>query len=134
MPTKQPPSAVRVVDTSAVAALLFSEPRADEVVDRLSGGELVAPNLFRYELASVCLKKLATYPEQRAGLLEAWKMVEMLGIQEVDVPMHQELVELAESCRLTAYDASYLWLARSLQAELVTLDVKLGRAASPRGT
>ncbi len=134
MPAEERPTEVRVVDASAVAALLFGEPRADDVVDRLSGGELVAPKLFGYELASVCAKKLAAYPEQRAALLEAWKMVELLGIQEMDVPMRQELVELAESCRLTVYDASYLWLARSLQVELVTLDAELDQAASPPGT
>ncbi len=124
---------VRVVDASAVAAFLFGEPRADEVADRLSGGELVAPTLFGYELASVCAKKLAAYPEQRAALFEAWMMVDQLGIQKLDVPVRQELVELAESCRLTVYDASYLWLARSLQVELVTLDAELGQAASPPG-
>jgi uncharacterized protein with PIN domain len=42
MPAEERPGEVRVVDASAVAALLFGEPRADEVVDRLRGGALVA--------------------------------------------------------------------------------------------
>jgi predicted nucleic acid-binding protein len=33
---------------------------------------------------------------------------------------------------LTAYDAAYLWLARHLDAELVTLDTELQRAARHR--
>ncbi|MBV9740236.1 MAG: type II toxin-antitoxin system VapC family toxin [Hyphomicrobiales bacterium] len=37
-------------------------------------------------------------------------------------------LDLAESAGLTAYDASYLWLARALGAELVTLDRKLTAA------
>jgi predicted nucleic acid-binding protein len=36
---------------------------------------------------------------------------------------------LAEATGLTAYDASYLWLARSLGGELVTLDRKLAAAS-----
>ncbi len=41
-----------------------------------------------------------------------------------------EVVSLALATGLTAYDASYLWLARLLGAELVTLDRRLAAAAS----
>ena len=41
---------------------------------------------------------------------------------------HDHVLELAEATGLTAYDASYLWLARSLGGELVTLDLKLAAA------
>jgi len=37
-------------------------------------------------------------------------------------------IALAEATRLTLYDASYLWLAYALDAELVTLDDQLARA------
>jgi len=35
---------------------------------------------------------------------------------------------LAERMKLSLYDASYLWLAHALGAELVTLDDRLARA------
>jgi predicted nucleic acid-binding protein len=38
------------------------------------------------------------------------------------------ILSLAEQTRLTIYDASYLWLARQAEAELVTLDQKLAAA------
>lgn len=38
------------------------------------------------------------------------------------------VLALAEATGLTAYDASYLWIARGLGAELVTLDRKLAAA------
>ena len=38
-------------------------------------------------------------------------------------------VELGLATGLTAYDASYLWLAKELGAELVTLDKALRKAA-----
>lgn len=41
---------------------------------------------------------------------------------------HAAVLDLAEATGLTAYDASYLWLARSLDGELVTLDRKLAGA------
>jgi predicted nucleic acid-binding protein len=39
------------------------------------------------------------------------------------------VVALAETTGLTAYDASYLWLARLLGAGLITLDRRLAAAA-----
>ena len=39
------------------------------------------------------------------------------------------LAAVAKDTGLTAYDASYLWLARHLGAELVTLDTKLAAVA-----
>jgi predicted nucleic acid-binding protein len=38
------------------------------------------------------------------------------------------MIVLAERTKLSLYDASYLWLARTLGAELVTLDENLLRA------
>lgn len=40
-----------------------------------------------------------------------------------------DAIQLAETTRLSLYDASYLWLARHLDVELVTLDEKLQKAA-----
>ena len=41
---------------------------------------------------------------------------------------HRNALVLAEQTGLTAYDASYLWLAEALDAELVTLDRALAAA------
>jgi predicted nucleic acid-binding protein len=41
-----------------------------------------------------------------------------------------KVIDLATATDLSVYDASYLWLARSLGAELVTLDRKLARVAA----
>jgi uncharacterized protein with PIN domain len=46
---------VKVVDASALAALLFGEPEADLVAGQLDGARLVAPSLLAFELANVCL-------------------------------------------------------------------------------
>jgi len=52
-----------------------------------------------------------------------------LGVQEVQVPP-EDLVEVARSGGLTPYDAAYLWLARELGVELVTLDARLEAACA----
>jgi predicted nucleic acid-binding protein len=131
---RQPSSAtivtdVRVVDASALAALLFGEPAGEAIAKRLDNGRLVAPTLLGYELANVCVVKCRRYPEKREALLAAFGMRGWLGVEQVDVD-HAAAATLALSTGLTLYDASYLWLARHLKAELVTLDRQLERAAT----
>ena len=46
---------VLVVDASALGALVFGEPRAEEMAEALSHGPIVAPALLWFELTSVCL-------------------------------------------------------------------------------
>jgi len=119
---------VRVVDASAVGALVFGEPGADRVVRELAGGSLVAPGLLGFELASICLKKMRAHPPKAAQILAAFRMARRLAIEFVDVP-HEEVVTLARQTGLTTYDASYLWLVRHLGGDLVTLDERVARAA-----
>lgn len=121
--------AVKVVDASAVAALLFGEPEAGAVAERLEGAQLLAPALLAFELANVCLVKARRYPMQREALLTAFRLRDRLRIEEVAVA-HELALGLAAATGLTAYDASYLWVARRLGAELVTIDQQLEKAAA----
>lgn len=120
---------VKVVDASAIAALVFGEPEASEIAARLQAATLAAPVLLPFEVASVCLKKLARHPEQRKSLFAAFRLFKRLEIAQHHVDL-QETVELAQQSGLSVYDASYLWLARHLRAELVTLDARLARAGA----
>ena len=120
---------VRVVDASAAGALVFGEPGADHVVDGLAGASLVAPALLGFELASICLKKVRAHPRKAAQILAAFRLARRLAIEFVDVA-HEEVVVLAQETGLTTYDASYLWLARRLGADLVTLDERVRRTAA----
>ena len=121
--------AVKVVDASALGALLFGEPDGAAVAERLRGARLIAPALLPFEVATVCLKKMRRPPEQRDALILAFGMLARMevGIVEVD---QSEALALAEQSGLSAYDASYLWLARGTRSELVTLDRQLETAGT----
>jgi predicted nucleic acid-binding protein len=64
-------------------------------------------------------------------LLAAFHLRDRLGVEEIAVD-HAGALTLALNTGLIVYDASYLWLARRLGAELVTLDKALGRVATTR--
>jgi len=122
-------NATKVVDASALAALVFGEPEAEAVASLLEGARLAAPSLLDFELANVCLVKMRRRPEQREVLRAAFALARRLAVQTVAVD-HAVALDLAEATGLTAYDASYLWLARRLGCDLVTLDRKLAAVAS----
>lgn len=119
---------IKVVDASALAAIVFGEPEAEAVAERLTDARLAAPTLLDYELANVCLTKIKRQPDQRETLRAAFRLARRLKIEAVAVD-HAATLDLAEATGLTAYDASYLWLARSVGGELVTLDRKLAAAS-----
>ena len=119
---------VRIVDASALGALVFGEPTAGEIAKTLGDSPMAAPALLWFELASICLHKIKAHPAQRDQILKAFMMAEKLAIEIVEVDQGA-VVNLADEIGLTTYDASYLWLARHLKGELITLDSKMQRAA-----
>jgi predicted nucleic acid-binding protein len=120
--------AAKVVDASALGALLFGEPDGAHVAERLRDARLIAPALLPFEVVSICLKKMRRHPDQRDALMVAFGMLERMEVGIVEVDQGDVLV-LAQRVGLTAYDASYLWLARETSSELVTLDGQLAAAS-----
>lgn len=120
---------VKVVDASALAAILFQEPEQEAIARRLEGGRLTAPLLLDYEIANVCVKKLRLHPKVRASIFESFLLRGGLNIESAEVD-YAGAVVLAEQTGLSGYDASYLWLAQRTGAELVTLDRRLSRVAA----
>jgi predicted nucleic acid-binding protein len=114
----------KVVDASALAALLFNEPEADKIAARLAGAVLVAPTLVEYELGNTCWKKCRRSAAQAGALRAALAALSRLELKLHDVDVVATL-RLAERHDITFYDASYLWLAAALDAQLVSLDAKL---------
>jgi len=117
----------KVVDASVVGAQAFGEPRAEEALSLLEGARLYAPVLLDYELASIARKKILRYPERRGELLQALELALSLDIRRVDVDC-LSAVELSLETGLTAYDAAYLHLARTMGVPLVTFDERLAGA------
>lgn len=118
---------VTVVDASAIASVLLDESTAAEIKALLEEQDLTAPRLLPFEFANVCAIRARRFPEKRDLFLEAIITFAELSIRLREVDMEGVFV-LAERHRLTAYDASYLWLANELGAELVTLDKDLAAA------
>jgi predicted nucleic acid-binding protein len=117
---------VLVVDCSVIAAQIFQEPEREVAARGMGASTLCAPHLLPYEIASVAQKKDRRGEHEVSQLgIELFSAMEV-GLHSVNV---SQVCELASAYKLSAYDASYLWLAKHLDAPLFTFDRTLQRAA-----
>lgn len=116
----------KVVDASVLAAIVFGEPGSDEAVRLLENATLYAPTLLVYETAQVAVKKASAHPQLRNAIGEALDLIPLLNIKLVSVSL-RDTWKTALQTGLTAYDASYLFVSRALQAQLITFDRTLSK-------
>ena len=115
-----------VVDCSTLSGVMFQEHWHAQATGKIADRALHAPYLLDAEMANVAVKKHRQGFAQIAddGLAQ---------FQAMDIELHPikaaEVVLLALRYSLSAYDASYLWLAAELKAPLATFDEKLATAA-----
>jgi predicted nucleic acid-binding protein len=124
---------IRVVDASAIGALIFGEKEKSWVETQTASAELIAPPLLDFELGNICWKKLRRFPEDAELLLAAWDSwcASTLVANMPSDPIQS--IRLARTHGLTFYDASYLWLAQYRNADLISLDARLVRVARSMG-
>ena len=118
-----------VADASALAAIIFGEEGAETVLARLEGSALSVPALLKFELTSAAVKKARQNPRQASEIFQRLHSAldPRRGIRWHDIDA-TDVAILARVTGLSAYDASYLWLAGRLEADLVTLDQRLSEA------
>jgi predicted nucleic acid-binding protein len=118
-----------VVDASALAAVTFGEPEADRCGRMLEGAVVHAPSLLRYEMTNAARKKCRATDARPRDIAIALSLTldGRRGIVYHD-PNPVDVLLLANATGLSPYDASYLWLAGFLGADLITLDRQLAAA------
>ncbi len=117
----------RVVDASYLMSYLIPDERVDEVgYKKLHSGkmDLTAPELLKFEVGNVLLLAL-----KRKRL--TMSMAEEVLRSFAELPIVFEKINesgvflLAQKYNLTFYDASYVWLAKKLNVNLLTRDRKM---------
>lgn len=123
-----------VCDSSAVVALLLdSGPDGRWATSQLSGAELLAPSLIRFEAGNIMrrheLAKLVSADQA------AQAHVDLLELTIEQWP-YELLAKRAWELRqnLSIYDGSYVALAELTDTDLVTLDTRIARAPGLRCT
>ncbi len=115
-------------DACFVGALAFGEEGAATAARLMEGAELRAPFLLPFELASIARKKILRHPERGAAIHAGLRLALALDVRYSAVNQ-VEVVDLALARGVSTYDASYLWVALRLDAELLTFDRRLKEAS-----
>ena len=102
-----------VVDSSVFAAIAFDELNADEALALVEGYEFYAPYLLTFEVTNIAWKKANLDLSQRFEILEGLTTALSTPTNWTTIDFTKTL-KLALETGLTAYDASYLHLARNL--------------------
>lgn len=123
---------VVVLDASAGLKLVREEADSD-VVSRIvaDAAPICVPAPFWLEVVNVLVRR---HGWSGAAVIEAIHELESLGIETVEADRAAVLavIDLGERHDLSAYDAAYLALALSLDADLATADRRLALAAGDR--
>ena len=128
-----------VVDCNLVADWFSPgelSPGVDRALRAIRSGKIQAqaPDLLLTEFAHFLTKRLRRKQMSREAVTEAWDDFRRLPIEFHPVgPQAGSAFELAVKHHATAYDATYVALALSLDAPLLTSDVGLRKAFAETG-
>lgn len=131
-----------VVDNSVVMRWLFSDGSevdkayAAEVASLVETSDVYVPALFISESANVISRALKAKIISKAESVSCFELIDDMAAVVVapkDTHAIKLLATRALDDKLSAYDASYLWLADDLDCPLATLDQDLRKAAIKRG-
>ncbi|MCY7419272.1 MAG: type II toxin-antitoxin system VapC family toxin [Chloroflexi bacterium] len=122
-----------VLDASAALAMPLMEPEAAAVRNAagVRGVRVLVPWVFWLEVVNGLTRRHGWRADR---VLRAVYDLEQVGVQEIapDRVLLLSVIDLVERHGLTAYDASYLAVAISADAQLLTGDRRLAQAAGDR--
>jgi len=128
-----------VIDANLLIVLVNGDERGEAVAAKFAEWieqevKLCAPDLVLYEVANGLTRSIATGTFAKEEFENAWNDILALPIAYHFPPNGGRTIEIALSLnRQNAYDAAYLSLTETLNAELWTLDGSLYRNALGKG-
>lgn len=131
-----------VMDASVSAAWLLPDEASEHTrrlyaLIRRDEVEPQAPNLWQWECANIIANGVRRGRIPTASVEGLWNVLEAIRhrveLHELAPAQHKAVLAVALDAGLSAPDAGYMWLARSLNLPLLTFDRKLAAAAPACG-
>ncbi|HSI55855.1 MAG: type II toxin-antitoxin system VapC family toxin [Ramlibacter sp.] len=131
-----------VLDSSVTAAWLLPDQASDHtrrLYARIRRDEVEpqAPNLWQWECSNLLANGVRAGRIPASAIEGLWSVLEAVrhrvDLHELAPAQHKAALGIAMDSGLSAYDASYVWLARSLNLPLLTFDARLVAAAPACG-
>ena len=113
-----------VIDTSALIAVIVSEPERNTIIELTKGNTLIGPGSIPWE---VCNAFSAMFKQNRVSMKQAEKGIQIFNtipIRYIE-PDYTKILYLSKENNMYAYDAYFLDCAIRHKAPVLTLDKKL---------
>ena len=120
------------MDTSAIIAVIASEPERDAIIAQTMGVSLLAPASVHWEVGNAFSVMLKRRRITLSLAKQAIRSYEQMQFRFIDVDLNQSL-DLSARLGLYAYDAYVLACALNLRSPLLTLDNGLAGNAARAG-
>jgi predicted nucleic acid-binding protein len=121
-----------LIDTSAILAVILTEPERGRIIEATRGATLLGPGSIRWEIGNAFSAMLKRDRLDIQAALKGLRIFEEIGIRFINVDL-QSSVSLAKQMELCAYEAYVLECAARLNAPLLSLDGTMLRAALELG-
>ena len=121
-----------VIDTSALLAVLLNEPARPALISATDGYALVAAPTLPWETGNALVAAVRRKRMTAAHLGQAWASYQAVPVRLAHIDAGRAL-DLALQVGLYAYDGYVLETARAERLPLLTLDLRLARAAQHLG-
>ncbi len=121
-----------VIDTSAIVAVIGNAPEKNQLIERTTGEDLIAPQSVHWEVGNALSAMFKRRQISLADALEALTNYEQITLRLVDVSLSDAL-QWSERMRIYAHDAYLIVAALRYRSPILTLDRGLSAAARRGG-
>lgn len=128
-----------VLDASMTLSWCFEDERTPAslaVLEQVSESHAWTPSLWRYEVANglaMAQRRKRIDETYREHIFAKFSALDIRRDDDADLRLWNETVSLANTHRLSVYDAAYLELATRRRLPLATMDSDLAKAAMKEG-
>ena len=121
-----------VADTNIFLAIALDEPQKGHIIEVTSDAVLSAPEILPYEIGNALSAMIKRGRISKVEALAAEKAANLIPVRLVSIDI-QKALELAIEYNIYAYDAYFLFCAKSLTQSLMSLDKRMKKVAHDLG-
>ena len=121
-----------VADTNIFLAIALNEPQKGRIIEVTSDAVLSAPEILPYEIGNALSAMTRRGRISKVEALAAENAANLIPVRLVSIDI-QKALELAIEYNIYAYDAYFLFCAKSLTQSLMSLDKRMKQVARALG-
>ncbi len=118
-----------ISDTNIFLAVALDEPEKEHIIQITSGTNIISPEILPYEIGNALSAMVKRKQLTSEEALQAQQNANFIPVRLVNTDV-QKALKLAIEFNIYAYDAYFLYCAKSLTCPLFSFDKRMKRVAN----